>query len=105
MGYSQNRYTRSKEAPQSTSKFMKVRSKRKTTREVYRGPAKDLPDGWIHQKRIRLAKTDLKGKLDPYWFSPQIGKRFGSKVQVDKFLACVKESHGCEEKALILWEQ
>jgi len=75
--------------------------------EVYRGPAKgfleDYP-GWIHQKKIRLCGVQ-KRYLDPYYYSPETGKKFDSLVQVKKFLMLLETTHGDEDRAYALWAE
>mmetsp|Transcript_8728 Transcript_8728/g.8296 ORF Transcript_8728/g.8296 Transcript_8728/m.8296 type:complete len:182 (-) Transcript_8728:327-872(-) len=66
---------------------------------VSEGPAgADLPTGWTVKIYQRMSGHS-KGHLDQYWFSPTTKKKMRSRVEIARFLVCLKNHEGDEEKA------
>lgn len=65
---------------------------------VFEGADENLPSGWTKQVFQRNGGA-TKNRLDTYWFSPRMKKRFRSRTEVKKFLNCLRISDGDEVAA------
>jgi hypothetical protein len=57
--------------------------------------ASEFPDGWL----VREVPRTKGNHRDRYYYSPELEIRFRSKVEVRRFLDCLVQHHGDEEKA------
>mmetsp|Transcript_21573 Transcript_21573/g.35272 ORF Transcript_21573/g.35272 Transcript_21573/m.35272 type:complete len:1185 (-) Transcript_21573:86-3640(-) len=57
--------------------------------------ASDCPDGWL----VRTVPRKKGNHVDRYFYSPKLGIRFRSKVEVARFLDCLAKHQGDEEEA------
>ena len=76
--------------------------------EIYRGPPDGIfpggwPQGWT-QVVLQRQSGATSGSKDRYWFSPG-GRKFNSKVQVEKFMIALAKSQGNESKAFAFFKQ
>merc|ERR1712060_454528 len=65
-------------------------------------PAKQdpaFPEGWLVRVFIRKSITTNK-RADNYWYSPQLGLKFNSRVMVRRFLQVLDKAGGDEAKAI-----
>jgi len=62
-------------------------------------PSAEFPDGWTVQYVKRLNNLN---RVDRYWYSPKLKKKFRSKVSVRVFLDFLGEVGGDEAKAFLL---
>mmetsp|Transcript_20402 Transcript_20402/g.57666 ORF Transcript_20402/g.57666 Transcript_20402/m.57666 type:complete len:85 (+) Transcript_20402:1-255(+) len=58
----------------------------------------DWPKGWVKRMFERTGGA-TKGQQDRYWYSPNIGFRLRSMVEVKRFVTALDRVDGDEEKA------
>jgi len=73
-----------------------------TSTIISQGQAEGFPPGWIEQHSRARSNPNLIYK---YYFSPLLGKRFRSRVEVTIFLEALKLAHGDELKAIPIWSK
>ena len=79
---------------------------RPMTNEVYSGLPDDpipggWPPGWIKKKVLRTAGT-MKGKADPYWYTPKLRIKLRSMAGVKRFFTALSQCNGDEDKAFTM---
>jgi len=64
-------------------------------------PAVNFPNGWVTRSVPRLSTKEGQQTSDLYYYSPQLGYKFRSKPEVQRFLDCIdKVSNGDERVAI-----
>ena len=62
----------------------KRKERHSTPKEITSGPATDLPSGWITEK---IRRGSDHSRIDHFWYSPVLEKKFRSRLDVERFLA------------------
>lgn len=62
-------------------------------------PAKGYPPGWS----VREIPRSKGSHVDRYFYSPNMGYRFRSKKEVERFLKCLQETDGDESAAIAVF--
>ncbi len=62
----------------------KRKERRSTPKEITSGPATDFPSGWTTEK---IRRGSDHSRIDHFWYSPVLKKKFRSRLDVERFLA------------------
>jgi hypothetical protein len=62
----------------------KRKERRSTPKEITSGPAADFPSGWTTEK---IRRGSDHSRIDHFWYSPVLKKKFRSRLDVERFLA------------------
>ena len=68
-------------------------------------PVDDFPLGWVSRRVERMTTVPGKPTADVYYFSPQMGYKFRSKLDVQRFLDCLAGVPDGEEVAIVKFRQ
>ena len=97
------------DAKQSTKSSIKGKSLHPTAskRDLLFGPkpVDDFPLGWVSRRVERMTTVPGKPTADVYYFSPQMGYKFRSKLDVQRFLDCLAGVPDGEEAAIVKFRQ